>query len=126
MNEGYLNTEPYAFPIGRMVTAYLEAIDFTEETEWSDEVIGYAEGLENQASGDCVAFLDLCERANVSLQGMEPEQVGQDFWLTRNGHGAGFWDRGLGDRGYRLSDLAHSFGECHVMEGDDHYVYYVD
>lgn len=24
------------------------------------------------------------------------EQAGHDFWLTRNAHGAGFWDRGLG------------------------------
>ena len=23
---------------------------------------------------------------------MTPEQAGHDFWLTRNGHGAGFWD----------------------------------
>lgn len=29
-----------------------------------------------------------------------------DYWLTRNGHGAGFWDRGLGDAGQRLTDLS--------------------
>ena len=29
-----------------------------------------------------------------------------DYWLTRNGHGVGFWDRGLGDVGVMLSDLA--------------------
>ncbi|MFZ3014377.1 MAG: hypothetical protein WA045_11795 [Nitrospira sp.] len=27
------------------------------------------------------------------LPGWTPEQAGHDFWLTRNGHGAGFWDR---------------------------------
>lgn len=33
-----------------------------------------------------------------------PEQAGHDFWLTRNGHGAGFWDRGLGDTGKQLTN----------------------
>lgn len=28
---------------------------------------------------------------------------GVDFWLTRNGHGAGFWDRGLGEVGDALA-----------------------
>lgn len=30
--------------------------------------------------------------------------AGHDFWLTRNGHGAGFWDRGLGVLGEALSN----------------------
>ena len=25
--------------------------------------------------------------------GESPDRAGHDFWLTRNGHGAGFWDR---------------------------------
>lgn len=37
------------------------------------------------------------------------EQIGHDFYLTRNGHGAGFWDRGL-PNGDELSDKARSFG----------------
>jgi hypothetical protein len=28
----------------------------------------------------------------VNATDMTPEQAGHDFWLTRNGHGAGFWD----------------------------------
>lgn len=32
-------------------------------------------------------------------------QAGRDFWLTRQGHGAGFWDRGLGEAGEALSAL---------------------
>jgi hypothetical protein len=37
--------------------------------------------------------------------------AGHDFALTRNRHGAGFWDRGLGDLGARLTDAAHAYGE---------------
>ena len=48
-----------------------------------------------------------------------PDQMGHDLWLTRNGHGAGFWDRGLGEVGERLSDLARSMGEQSLEVGDD-------
>jgi hypothetical protein len=39
---------------------------------------------------------------------------GHDFWLTRNGHGAGFWDRGYGTLGRRLSDACKPYGEAYV------------
>lgn len=45
------------------------------------------------------------------VRDLDPGQVGHDFCLTRNGHGAGFWDRGLGERGERLSDAARVYGE---------------
>ena len=32
------------------------------------------------------------------------EAIGHDFWLTSQGHGAGFWDRGLGEVGDTLTD----------------------
>ena len=38
--------------------------------------------------------------------------AGHDFWLTRNGHGVGFWDRGIGDEGDRLSAASVAFGEA--------------
>ena len=54
---------------------------------------------------------------------MDAGQAGHDFWLTRNGHGAGFWDRGLGDRGQRLTDEAHVYGEATAYVGDDGLIY---
>ena len=40
---------------------------------------------------DCQAFYE----ANFDdLADWNPEQAGHDFYLTRNRHGAGFWDRG--------------------------------
>lgn len=41
----------------------------------------------------------------------DAEQLGHDFSLTRNHHGAGFWDRGLGALGDWLTRCAQSFGE---------------
>lgn len=46
-------------------------------------------------------------------------QLGHDLWLTRNGHGAGFWDRGLGEAGDYLTDVAKKMGELYVIVNDD-------
>ncbi len=55
-----------------------------------------------------------------------PEQFGHDFILTRNGHGAGFWDRGLGDAGRRLTDAAKTFGEIHAYADHESQTLYLD
>lgn len=39
------------------------------------------------------------------------EQLGHDFSLTRNGHGAGFWDRGTGALGDWLTRVSKTFGD---------------
>lgn len=51
------------------------------------------------------------------------EQVGHDLWLTRNGHGTGFWDRGAGETGERLTEMAHPMGESSLYLGDDGMIY---
>lgn len=63
------------------------------------------------------------ERPNV-FDGMGPEQIGHDFSLTRDGHGTGFWDRGLGERGDYLTNLCKPYGEGYVHIGNDGVVYY--
>ena len=47
-------------------------------------------------------------------------QIGHDFWLSRNGHGCGFFDRDYGtkpDRG-GLQDAARAFGEVYLYVTD--------
>lgn len=97
-----------------------EEIDQLEVEGWSSEALARAEA-------DCVAFNEMAA-ADVALfcAAYHPrgdynveECAGHDFFLTRNRHGTGFWDRGLGDLGKRLSRAAQSFGECYVYLGDD-------
>lgn len=64
------------------------------------------------------SFVIVAEGAGL-LAGLEDSQIGHDFTLTRNGHGAGFWDRGLGDVGDALTDLCKPFGEVSAYVGDD-------
>ena len=66
---------------------------------------------------------DVWEDFEIDLSGIEPEQLGHDLWLTRNRHGAGFWDRGLGEIGDKLTELAHSYGGITLYIGDDGKIY---
>lgn len=57
--------------------------------------------------------------------GWSDAQAGHDFWLTRNGHGAGFWDRSELDEeiGKQLTDASKKFGEVDLYVGDDGKLY---
>ena len=50
-------------------------------------------------------------------------QAGIDFWLTRNGHGAGFWDGDYPEHGDELTKYAHAAGERDLYVGDDGLIY---
>jgi hypothetical protein len=59
----------------------------------------------------------------------EYAKAGHDFWLTRNGHGAGFWDgdwpgasgssRSSSGPAKRLTEAAHAYGSFDLYLGDD-------
>lgn len=66
---------------------------------------------------------DVWEDFEIDLSGIEPKQLGHDLWLTRNRHGAGFWDRGLGEIGDKLTELARSYGDVTLYIGDDGKIY---
>lgn len=71
---------------------------------------------------DCAAFCD----ANAADIGDEHERAGHDFWLTRNGHGCGFWDGDWSEEvGDRLTKASEAYGECDLYVGDDGFIYCV-
>lgn len=52
-------------------------------------------------------------------------QGGHDFWLTRCGHGAGFWDGDWPEPyGDALTTAAQAFGTLDPYKGDDGQVYF--
>lgn len=59
----------------------------------------------------------------VNRPGYSWGSAGHDFWLTRNGHGAGYFDRGLGATGDALQELARVYGSCDPYVGDTGHVY---
>lgn len=67
------------------------------------------------ARRDCRGFLGLPEVADTLATVGDWGQHGHDFWLTRNHHGAGFWDRGYDPKiGDMLTKWAHSYGGSDV------------
>ena len=51
-------------------------------------------------------------------------RAGHDFWLTRNSHGAGFWDGDWPEEvGERLTEASKAFGEINLYVGDDDLIY---
>lgn len=104
---------------------YIAALFWTEEERLAEE------GCENAGPGDMLPdFLKKCvadcarfqtENADdleaATERGRDAECCGHDFWLTRNGHGVGFWDRPeleAGDLGESLSEAARRFGTVDV------------
>jgi hypothetical protein len=84
-----------------------------------------AESLE-RVREDVGDFFDQAEHADLidrAHRFADDERIAHDFWLTRNGHGAGFWDGDYKDDtddvGEPLSELARTFSECNVIVGED-------
>lgn len=73
------------------------------------------------AETDCADFW----RRHGWILSRDVRRGGFDFWLTRNRHGAGFWDgdwrESFDDRAIekRLTDAAHEFGSVDLYIGDD-------
>lgn len=98
---------------------YIEAMFFTSTGDSDDSerdmqhatLAELAEETWQEIERDCAAFQEankatLEQAYAYPLIGYDAERAGNDFWYTRNGHGTGFWDRGLEDVGGKLSAMA--------------------
>jgi len=103
------NTGFDGFLLGYMVAAlWSSTFDPTGENSGSNEeeidsnhgIDDIDDDLRAHMTDDCKVFwrrngcyIDACSERHTSGEYTIEEQAGHDFWLTRNGHGAGFWDR---------------------------------
>lgn len=98
-----------------MLPHYLECAAWADAPE-DTPPLDFAPSAEEGALADCMRFTGInWER----IKDVDPAQVGHDLWLTRNHHGAGFWDRpevyGGEDNAEALAASAHSFGSKDVF-----------
>lgn len=102
-----------------MADGYLDALVFTEDHADNEHVLDgddLSPSLHFHALAVCSAFL---ERFADEIDACQASfaQMGYDLWLTRNGHGTGFWDHpeyypdGLN---HRFSKWAADLGEVMV------------
>jgi hypothetical protein len=81
----------------------------------SDDLRDSAELMSKEALAsvlkDCEDFWTCNEEL---LKDLDPWLCGSNFLLTRNRHGTGFWDRGLGKLGEELTEMSHPYGESNA------------
>jgi hypothetical protein len=98
---------------GEALDDYYSTDDFTPEAMQliTDECRSFFDANIGDIRYGCVA---------TNLRFSDSERAGHDFWLTRNGHGAGFWD---GDwvepRAARLTAASKAFGETTILPNDN-------
>lgn len=109
--------------------AYLETALWSETDEEEkplDRNFGISDFAPEAVDAAIKAAADFQQRNETDLDEAsgDSEQHGHDFWLTRNGHGAGFWGRGYGAVGERLSKAAEAYGSEDIYVGDDGLLYF--
>ena len=120
-------------PIPELATfraAYIEALLGSETDENSESGDDNFEGEEDNLSPEAYAdiFTDtwgFFETQRELFAGHEA-LAGHDFALTRNGHGAGFWDRPdvYGDEAAKaLTEASRPYGTQGLYRGDDGKLY---
>lgn len=115
--------------------AYIEAMFFADGSYSEDAIFGktidqFSHELTRAIIRDCAIF-ETAHSADISDDNLThsqktdaTNQAGHDFWFTRNGHGAGFWDGDwLEEVGERLTATSKIFGEVELYVGDDGLVY---
>ncbi len=102
-----------------MVNEYLETAlwsttGFNDENLDDDYTISdISDAFHEQAEKECDEFMNLARHLFTEDE-LENGNIGHDFWLTRNGHGAGFWD---GD--YEKGDEITAIVNAHFPQNDD-------
>lgn len=118
----------------KMLTAYLVCALWSSHDETDEDggepfdrnygIEDFAPEALQEASDDVKAFVAKARKL-LDKYSLDDESVGHDFWLTRNGHGAGFWDRGYKDNlGDKLTAISKTFKEIHPYLGDDGKIYF--
>lgn len=121
------------FIIGYTTCALWSSSGVDDDCEYLDEKYDsndIAPEALKEMEADCAKFIaenetalgDYAEKIGTNEYTVS-EKAGHDFWLTRNGHGAGFWDRGIGEVGDKLTEASKGFGEVGLYVGDDGKIY---
>jgi hypothetical protein len=90
--------------------------DNYDESDFSDEAL-------KSIREDCTAFYN--EHIDKFYKGEEIdiERAGHDFWLSRCGHGSGFFDGDYNGNERLLQDAARIYGNVDIYIGDDGKLY---
>jgi len=106
-----------------LITALWSSMD--ESTPEGGEPMDKHYSIEHFAPETLAAAIADCDKFqadNADDIAADPSLAGHDFWLTRNHHGAGFWD-GDWPEGERLTEASQAYREVNLYIGDDGKIY---
>ena len=122
--------EPMTAKLDTFTRAYIECALWSSN-DWSRDDGG--DPLDKNYSADDIApetlakIVEDCALFQVACAdyiGAESELAGHDFWLTRNGHGSGFWDGDWPEpEASLMSQASEAFGNIDLYVGDDGKIY---
>lgn len=104
---------------------YADAAEWLIDEDQPKVLHGWTRNAILRIKKDCTKFqkeneADLAKYCEISERNMA--SAGHDFWLTRNHHGAGFWDRGDDPVFRALTDAAHAYGEINTWVTNNGYI----
>jgi hypothetical protein len=114
----------------KTLDSYLETMlwssldDDGSPLDGSKAIIDISDEVINSSKKDIESFYEKAEKENIEVTKYTAEDIGHDFWLTRCGHGAGFWDGDYEEEdGEALTKISKEFGNKEPYIGDDGKVY---
>ena len=109
-------------PLSKLVSEYREAMVWADTPDDERDAWAGAELSPDalaKSHNDCRSFYERAQPIIEELGDGETYHYGHDFWLTRQGHGAGFWDGDYPEpAATKLTELAQTFGESYLYLGD--------
>ena len=100
------------------IDAYIECAAWAENDDsdaWGNA--SFAPKTRERLERDAGAFFDANE-SDIRAYCEGVAQAGHDLWLTRRGHGCGFWEHN-DSVSVRLDNAAKVMGDCELYVGDD-------
>jgi hypothetical protein len=114
MTRSYLETLLWSETLGH--TFEYDGTEY-DENDNLDQLVSYNDlpkDIVERAERDCADFVEYAGSLGMDLASFDEGEVGHDFALSRNGHGAGFFDSDYVLDGEnianRLQSAAKSFG----------------
>jgi len=120
-----INHKPNSIDI--VVDSYFETALWTSEEQDKDmenkTIYDFSESARSRAKEEIEWFLD---NAGDVFNEVSYTAIGHDLWLSRNGQGAGFFDRSGYDEddAIFLMDLSKILGEISIEVGNDDKIYF--
>ena len=122
----------YNFEINDFINGYITCALWSSTDDAGDPLDGNYDKSDIEDESlyamviDCYNFFRENEAAWIENGHYSSERAGHDFWLTRNRHGAGFWDRDELPEviGEVLTNNSEGYGEANLLVGDNGKLFY--